>query len=184
MIPPPMAATTGKQRGLDVGQRARRHLAADFQADEQEKEASSPSENQSPTVSDSGVSGGPTPKREVDEGVIGAGQRRVRADQRQRGRDQQRQAARRRQIRERMRGAADALRHRLLERVGERIEIPRAVIAHAVDEDRRRPADAVAPSFGDVRLDMGERGRVGEVAAPDAPCRARSRAPWRGCALR
>src|SRR5262249_54306425 len=77
----------------------------------------------------------------------------VRAEERGGGRQQEDEAARGRQACKDARAALHPRRDRALECLEHRIEVPRAIVAHTIDEYRRRTGYPVAFAVVDVLLD-------------------------------
>jgi hypothetical protein len=85
--------------------------------------------------------------------MIISGKWSVRAQQRQCCRDQQCKSAGGGQTGKRVGGTPDALRYRLFERMCDGIEVPRAVVADPIYEDRGRPAHSYSPCLGEIGVD-------------------------------
>ena len=99
------------------------------------KIASSPSAHQFAMLSDSRSAGGPTAEPRADETSIKGCQGAVRPEHRPSPRRQEDEARGGRKVRECPSRALHPGTHRLLERFEHRMEVPGAVIAHAIDED-------------------------------------------------
>ncbi len=115
-------------------------------------------------MSDSRPPTGPTPSWRVQHAGVARRERGVRAHEREHRGDQQHQAGGGGQAREHARRALEPRADGAVERLEHRREIPRAVVAQAVDEQRRRAGHAIAATVVEIGLDPEPYVVAGEVA--------------------